>query len=111
MCTNFSSIEEVGTPCSRGVEKILSRNPYEPPTRKTKRSTKPLFHVASRQAVRKRLKGILRFIDCRLTNARLEGMNNKIRLLSHRAYGFHSADSLIATIYLCCSKLMARVAV
>ncbi len=33
-----------------GVEKILGQNPYEPPTRRTKRSTKPLFHVASRQA-------------------------------------------------------------
>ena len=32
-----------------GVEKILSQNPYEPPTRKTKRSTKPLFHVGSQQ--------------------------------------------------------------
>ena len=40
-----------------------------------------------------------------LTNARLEGMNNKVRLLSHRAYGFHSAPPLIATIYLCCSGL------
>ncbi len=33
-----------------GVEKILGQNPYEPPTRRTKRSTKPLFHVATRQA-------------------------------------------------------------
>lgn len=33
-----------------GVEKILSQNPYEPPTRKTKPSTKPLFHVGSKQA-------------------------------------------------------------
>ncbi len=33
-----------------GVEKILSQNPYEPPTRQTKRSTKPMFHVASQQA-------------------------------------------------------------
>lgn len=33
-----------------GTEKILSQNPYEPPTRKTKRSAKPLFHVASKQA-------------------------------------------------------------
>ena len=33
-----------------GVEKILSQNPFEPPTRRTKRSTKPLFHVASKQA-------------------------------------------------------------
>lgn len=34
-----------------------------------------------------------------------EGMNNKIRLLSHRAFGFHSAQPLIATIYLCCSNI------
>jgi hypothetical protein len=33
-----------------GVERILGQNPYEPPTRKTKRSTKPRFHVASKQA-------------------------------------------------------------
>ncbi len=32
-------------------------------------------------------------------------MNNKIRLLSHRAYGFHSAPPLIATIYLCCGGI------
>ena len=33
-----------------GVEKILSQNPYEQPTRRTKRSPRPLFHVASKQA-------------------------------------------------------------
>jgi transposase len=49
--------------------------------------------------------GILAFFDGRFTNARLEGLNNKIRLLSHRAFGFHSAHSLIATIYLCCSGI------
>lgn len=57
------------------------------------------------RTVRKYRDGILAFIDSRLTNARLEGMNNKIRLLSHRAFGFHSAEPLIATIYLCCSKI------
>lgn len=57
------------------------------------------------RTVRKHLEGILRFVDSRLTNARLEGMNNKIRLLSHRAFGFHSAAPLIATIYLCCSGI------
>jgi hypothetical protein len=33
------------------------------------------------------------------------GLNSKIRLLSHRAYGFASPDALIATIYLCCSNI------
>ncbi len=65
---------------------------------------KPFVRLA--RTVRDHLDGILRFIDCRLTNARLEGTNNKIRLLSHRAYGFHSAESLIATIYLCCSGIL-----
>lgn len=57
------------------------------------------------RTVRKHLDGILQMIETRLTNARLEGTNNKVRLLSHRAYGFHSAAPLIATIYLCCSGL------
>ena len=64
---------------------------------------KPFVRLA--RTVRKHLDGILAFIDSRLTNARLEGMNNKIRLLSHRGYGFHSADPLIATVYLGCSKI------
>lgn len=55
------------------------------------------------RTVRNHFNGILAFIDSGLTNARLEGMNNKIRLLSHRAFGFHSPEPLIATIYLCCS--------
>ena len=58
------------------------------------------------RTVRRHLEGILAFIDSKLTNARLEGMNNKIRLLSHRAFGFHSAEPLIATIYLCCGGIM-----
>ena len=31
---------------------------------------------------------------------RLEALNSKARLISHRAYGFHSAEALIAMIYL-----------
>ena len=58
------------------------------------------------RTVRKHLDGILAFIEHGLTNARLEGMNNKIRLLSHRAFGFHSAAPLIATIYLCCAGIV-----
>jgi hypothetical protein len=38
-------------------------------------------------------------------NGRLEALNSKVRLLSHRAYGFHSADGLIAMIYLCCAGI------
>ncbi len=40
---------------------------------------------------------MLAAIDLGPSNGRLEGLNSNIRLLSHRAYGFHSANALIAT--------------
>jgi len=49
--------------------------------------------------------GILAAIRLGLSNGRLEGLNSKIRLISHRAFGFHSADPLIALVYLCCSGI------
>jgi transposase len=57
------------------------------------------------RTLRRRLQGVLALLRERITNGLAEGMNNKIRLLSHRAYGFHSAAPLIATIYLCCSGI------
>ena len=32
-------------------------------------------------------------------------MNNKIRLLSHRSFGLHSAEALISLVYLNCGGL------
>jgi hypothetical protein len=40
-----------------------------------------------------------------LSNGRLEGLNSKIRLISHRSFGFDSADALIALVYLCCTGI------
>ncbi|MDQ3675641.1 MAG: transposase, partial [Actinomycetota bacterium] len=48
---------------------------------------------------------ILAAIRLGLSNARLEGLNSKVRLISHRSFGFHSADPLIALIYLCASAI------
>ena len=64
---------------------------------------KPFLRLA--HTIRTHLEGILDAIETGITNARLEGTNNKIRQLIHRAYGFHSAKALIATIFLCCSGL------
>ncbi len=44
-----------------GVEKVLSQNPMEPPTRVTKRSPKPLVHVASKEEREDFLTGFLTF--------------------------------------------------
>ena len=49
--------------------------------------------------------GILAAIRLGLTNARLEGLHSKVRLLSHRSYGFHPPQALIAMIYLCCGGI------
>jgi transposase len=49
--------------------------------------------------------GILAAIELGLSNGRLEGLNSKIRLISHRSFGFHSADALIALVYLCCTGI------
>lgn len=42
--------------------------------------------------------GIRRFIELRITNGPVEGYNSKIRMISHRAFGFHSGGALIAMI-------------
>lgn len=55
--------------------------------------------------VRRHLEGILAFIATGLTNAPLEAMNGKVRTITRRAFGFHSARSLIAFIFLCCTGL------
>ena len=64
---------------------------------------KPFVKLA--RTIRKHKAGVLAAIELGLSNGRLEALNSKVRLLSHRAYGFHSASALIAMIYLCCGGI------
>jgi transposase len=64
---------------------------------------KPFVRLA--RTLRRHRDGILAAIRLGLTNARLEGLHNKIRLLCHRSYGFHSPQALTALIYLCCAGI------
>jgi transposase len=57
------------------------------------------------KTIRRHLDGILAFITTGLSNGPTEGLNGKIRTLTRRAYGFHSARSLIGLIFLCCTGL------
>ncbi len=57
------------------------------------------------RTIRGHRQGILAAIRLGLTNGRLEGLNSRIRLISHRSFGFHSAAPLIALVYLCCSGI------
>ena len=64
---------------------------------------KPFVKLA--RTIRKHKQGVLAAVELGLSNGRLEALNSKVRLISHRAYGFHSADALIAMIYLCCAGI------
>ena len=64
---------------------------------------KPFVKFA--RTIRKHKQGVLAAIELGLSNGRLEALNSKVRLLSHRAYGFHSPNALIAMIYLCCAGI------
>ena len=68
------------------------------------RSRLKLFIKLAR-TIRKHKAGVLAAIELNLSNGRLEALNSKVRLISHRAYGFHSAEALIAMIYLCCAGI------
>jgi transposase len=70
-----------------------------------RRSRLPPFKKFAATILR-HLDGILAFIATGLTNGPIEGLNGKIRTITRRAYGFHSASSLISFIFLCCAGLV-----
>jgi transposase len=55
--------------------------------------------------LRSHLDGVLAWTTTRLSNGAVEGMNNKIKSISHRFFGFRSAENFIAAIYHCCARL------
>lgn len=68
------------------------------------RSKLPAFVKVAR-TIRTHLDDIVAYIRHRLTNGLVEGLNNKARLITRRAYGFHSSSAAIAMIMLCCTGL------
>ena len=55
--------------------------------------------------LRSHLDGILPWTKLHLSNGAVEGMNNKIKSISHRSFGFRKAQYFIAAIYHCCARL------
>jgi transposase len=49
--------------------------------------------------------GVMAWVQTRVSNGALEGMNNKIKLVSHRAFGFKQEENFIAAIYHCCGNM------
>lgn len=64
---------------------------------------KPFVKLA--RTIRAHRDGVIDAVRLGLSNGRLEGLNSKVRLISHRSFGFHSAAPLIALVYLCCGGI------
>jgi transposase len=61
---------------------------------------KPFVRVA--RTVREHFEGIIAYVKTRLTNGLVEGLNNKLRMVARRAFGFHSSTALIGMLFLTC---------
>jgi transposase len=64
---------------------------------------RPIVKLA--RTVRKHAAGILAYLDTKMTNEPVEGINNKLRVIARRAYGFHSHSALISMLFLCCGGI------
>jgi transposase len=57
------------------------------------------------RTIRKHRDGILAARRMKLSNARAEALNNKVKLIVRRAYGFHSARAALALVHLTCGPV------
>ena len=57
------------------------------------------------QTIRRHRDGILQAIRLGINQGRTEALNNKVRLITRRAYGFHSADAALALVMLTCGPI------
>ena len=53
--------------------------------------------------------GILATIEHGLANGRVEGLNNRVRLIVRRAFGFHSAQAALALVMLSCGPITTEL--
>jgi transposase len=71
---------------------------------RAQRSRIPEFSKTAR-TIRAHTAGIAAAVTRGLANGRHEGLNNKIRTMTRRAYGFHSPEAALALIMLACGPV------
>jgi transposase len=64
----------------------------------------PFVRLAA--TIRRHRDGILAAVRLGVNNARVEAMNNKVRLITRRAYGFHTARAALALVHLACGPII-----
>lgn len=61
------------------------------------------------KTIRRHRDGILAAIRLGINQGRTEALNNKVRLITRRAYGFHSAKAALALVLLTCGPITLRL--
>jgi transposase len=62
-------------------------------------------YVKLGRIIRQHRDGILAAIQLGINEGRTEPLNNKVRLIARRAYGFHSAKAALAPVLLTCGPI------
>ena len=75
---------------------------------RAQRSRIPEF-VKCARTIRAHKDGITAAVDLELSNGRHEGLNNKIRTMINRSYGFHTAEAALALIMLACGPVKLKL--
>jgi transposase len=65
--------------------------------------------IKAARTIRTHREGILAAIRLGLTNARLERLNQRVRLIMRRAFGFHSAKAALALVMLSAGPINLRL--
>ncbi len=61
--------------------------------------------ITMARTIRDHRKGILAAISLGINNGRVEGLNNRVRLIVRRGYGFHTATAALALVLLTCGPI------
>ena len=65
--------------------------------------------IKTSRTIRKHRDGILAAIELGINNGRIEGLNNQVRLIIRRGYGFHSPQAALALVMLTCGPINLRL--
>ena len=65
--------------------------------------------VALNKKIRRHKEHILNTIRLGMSNARIETINNKIKLIIRKAYGFRNIQNMLDMVYLVCSDLVIHL--
>lgn len=61
--------------------------------------------ITTGRTIRQHRKGILAAIALGINNGRIEGLNNRVRLIVRRGFGFHTAHAALALVMLSCGPI------